>query len=79
METSSFNAPAAFIQDGEVGPLPRADTATLGAYLGNSDLVLLEEPGAAAQGGMFVCQHLRCSCACLCLLWQRARLHMLGA
>lgn len=42
METSSFNAPAAFIQDGEVGPVPRADTATLGAYLGNSDLVLDE-------------------------------------
>lgn len=42
METSSFNAPAAFIQDGEVGPVPRADTATLGAYLGNSDLVLEE-------------------------------------
>jgi hypothetical protein len=55
METSSFNAPAAFIQDGEVGPLPRADTATLGAYLGNSDLVLLEEPGVAAQGDMCVC------------------------
>jgi hypothetical protein len=50
METSSFNAPAAFIQDGEVGPLPRADAATLGAYLGNSDLALLEEPGAAAAG-----------------------------
>jgi hypothetical protein len=32
-----------------------ADTATLGAYSGNSDLVLLEEPGAAAQGetGLF--------------------------
>jgi hypothetical protein len=57
METSSFNAPAAFIQDGEVGPLPRADTATLGAYLGNSDLVSLEEPGAAAQGAQcfYVC------------------------
>ncbi|WIA34203.1 hypothetical protein OEZ86_012559 [Tetradesmus obliquus] len=48
METSAFNAPAAFIQAGEVGQLPRADTATLGAYLGNSDLALLEEPGAAA-------------------------------
>eukprot|EP00878_Enallax_costatus_P005037 GHUV01005297.1.p1 GENE.GHUV01005297.1~~GHUV01005297.1.p1 ORF type:complete len:1446 (+),score=421.24 GHUV01005297.1:301-4638(+) len=45
METSSFNAPAAFIQDGEVGPVPRADTATLGAYLGNSDLVLDESAG----------------------------------
>jgi hypothetical protein len=48
METSSFNAPAAFIQDGDVGPLPRADAATLGAYLGNADLAALGDASASA-------------------------------
>eukprot|EP00879_Flechtneria_rotunda_P017296 GHRR01018118.1.p1 GENE.GHRR01018118.1~~GHRR01018118.1.p1 ORF type:complete len:1217 (+),score=567.02 GHRR01018118.1:272-3922(+) len=50
METSSFNAPAAFIQEGEVGPVPRAETHSLGAYLGNSDLILDEAAAAAAIG-----------------------------
>jgi hypothetical protein len=48
METSSFNAPAAFIQEGDVGPLPRADATTLGAYLGNADLTALGDAAAAA-------------------------------
>lgn len=56
METSSFNAPAALVQESEVGPVPRADTTTLGAYLGNSDLVLQEAAlgaqGAAAAAGL---------------------------
>jgi hypothetical protein len=48
METSGFNAPAAFMSDGDVGPLPRADTTTLGAYLGNADLTALGDAAAAA-------------------------------
>lgn len=48
METSSFNAPATFIQEGDVGPLPRADATTLGAYLGNADLTALGDAAAAA-------------------------------
>eukprot|EP00775_Hariotina_reticulata_P010067 gene10067-10222_t len=57
METSSFNAPAALVQESEVGQVPRADTTTLGAYLGNSDLVLQEAAlgahgAAAAAGGL---------------------------
>lgn len=48
METSSFNAPAAFVQEGDVGPLPRADATTLGAYLGNADLTALGDAAAAA-------------------------------
>ncbi len=48
METSSFNAPAAFIQEGDVGPVPLADTTTLGAYLGNADLTAIGDAAALA-------------------------------
>jgi hypothetical protein len=67
METSSFNAPASFVQESEVGPVPLADTTTLGAYLGNSDLALQEAAlgaaGAAATAGL----PCTCSDACCCL------------
>lgn len=48
METSSFNTPAAFVQEGDVGPVPHADTTTLGAYLGNADLTALGDAAALA-------------------------------
>jgi hypothetical protein len=48
METSSFNVPSAFIQEGDVGTLPRADDTTLGAYLGNADLMALGDAAALA-------------------------------
>lgn len=48
METSSFNAPAAFIQEGDVGPVPHADTTTLGAYLGSADLTAIGDAAALA-------------------------------
>lgn len=44
METSGFNAPSQFVQEGEVGPIPRAEAATLGVYLGMSDLADASEP-----------------------------------
>jgi hypothetical protein len=44
METSSFNAPKQFVQDGEVGPIPRAEVSTLGVYLGMSDLADTSAP-----------------------------------
>jgi hypothetical protein len=46
METSGFNAPAQFIQAGDVGPIPRCDTSTLGSYLGLSDIADTSSGGA---------------------------------
>lgn len=47
METSSFNAPSQFIQEGEVGPIPRADASTVGVYLGMTDLAAAAGPTPA--------------------------------
>ena len=53
MEASAFNAPSRFVQDGEVGPIPRAEAGTLGVYLGLSDLTdtTSAEARARARGG----------------------------
>jgi hypothetical protein len=53
METSSFNAPKQFVQDGEVGPIPRAEAGALGVYLGLSDLADASAPArdVASDGG----------------------------
>jgi len=52
MGTSSFNAPSQFIQDGEVGPIPRAEVSTLGVYLGMSDLADTTAPSQTARSDM---------------------------
>jgi hypothetical protein len=64
MEAASFNAPAGLLQPGEVGPIPRADAATLGCYLGTADLA--ESGGqTGAERSSGECSAVLCVCVCV--------------